>query len=224
MIVAEKKPFEEIYNNTRKHNNILILGCGSCVTVCMAGGEEEVGILSSQIELAAREKGDSLSIIEHTITRQCDSEFFDEETAKKIEQVDAVISMACGVGVQFCVEHFPESIVYPSLNTSFYGATMEQGVWAERCAGCGECVLEEFGGVCPIARCSKSLLNGPCGGSDNGKCEVDPENIDCAWQLIIDRMEKLGRLEELEQVRQPKNWTKNRDGGPRTITREDKRL
>jgi hypothetical protein len=190
----------------------------------MAGGEEEVGVLSSQIELAAREKSDDIAVVEHTIKRQCDAEFFDEETAKKIGQVDAVISMACGVGVQFCVERFPDAVVYPALNTSFYGATLEQGVWAERCAGCGECVLEEFGGICPIARCSKSLLNGPCGGSDSGKCEVDPENLDCAWQLIIDRMDKLGRLEELEQVRRPKNWTTNRDGGPRTITREDKRL
>jgi len=224
MIIAERKPFEEIYNNARKHKHILILGCGSCVTVCMAGGEEEVGVLSSQTELAAREKGDDITIIEHTITRQCDAEFFDEETVKKIEQADAIISMACGVGVQFCVERFPGEIVYPALNTSFYGATMEQGVWAERCAGCGECVLEDFGGVCPIARCSKSLLNGPCGGSENGKCEVDPEVIDCAWQLIYDRMEKLGRLGELEQYQQPKDWTKNRDGGPRTITREDKRL
>ena len=85
-------------------------------------------------------------------------------------------------------------------------------------------MLEDFGGVCPIARCSKSLLNGPCGGSKDGKCEVDPEVIDCAWQLIYDRMEKLGRLEELEQFQPPKNWKKNRDGGPRTITREDKRL
>jgi hypothetical protein len=224
VIVAERKPFEEIYNNVRKHKSILVLGCGSCVTVCMAGGEEEVGILSSQVELGAREKGDDISVIGHTIKRQCDVEFFDDETAKKIEQVDAVVSMACGVGVQFCVERFPDAIVYPALNTSFYGATMEQGVWAERCAGCGECVIEEFGGICPITRCSKSLLNGPCGGSDSGKCEVDPENLDCAWQLIIDRMDKLGRLEELEQVRPPKNWSKNRDGGPRTITREDKRL
>lgn len=224
MIIAERKPFDEIYKNARKHKNILLLGCGTCVTVCMAGGEEEVGVLAEQIELAARENGENISLIEHTITRQCDAEFFDEETARKIKQADVVISMACGVGVQFCAEIFSDEIVYPALNTSFYGATLEQGVWAERCAGCGECVLEEFGGVCPIARCSKSLLNGPCGGSENGKCEVDPDNMDCAWQLIYDRMERLGRLKDLEKFQPPKNWKKNRDGGPRTITREDKRL
>lgn len=224
MITARRKPFDEIYDLARRHPNILLLGCGSCVTVCMAGGEKEVGILASQIKLAAREKGDNISISEHTITRQCDREFFNEETAGKIEKADAVISLACGVGVQFCVECFPDKIVYPGVNTEFYGATLEQGVWAERCAGCGECVLEKFGGVCPIARCSKSLLNGPCGGSAKGRCEVDPENIECAWQLIYDRMEKLGRLQDLEANQPPKDWSRARDGGPRKIIREDVRL
>ncbi len=224
MIVAERKTFDEIYNFACRHKNILILGCGSCVTVCMAGGEKEVGILASQIILASRQKGDTILVVEHTITRQCDPEFFDEETSGKIEQAEAVISMACGVGVQYCVERFPEKIVYPGLNTSFYGATLEQGVWAERCAGCGQCVVESFGGLCPIARCSKSLLNGPCGGSVDGKCEIDPENLDCAWQLIYDRMERLGRLEDLEKIQPIKDWSSARDGGPRKIVREDIRL
>ncbi|MBT4483886.1 MAG: hypothetical protein HOC71_09440, partial [Candidatus Latescibacteria bacterium] len=175
----------------------------------------------SQIKLAAKEKGDTVNVEEHTIMRQCDAEFFDEETSKKIEQADAVISLACGVGVQFSVEQFNDKIIYPGLNTSFYGATIEQGVWSERCAGCGQCVIEIFGGVCPIARCSKSLLNGPCGGSIGGKCEIDPENLDCAWQLIYDRMERLGQLENLEKIQPIKDWSSSRDGGPRKIVRED---
>ena len=224
MIIAERKPFDELYERAIKYDKILLLGCGSCVTVCMAGGEKEVDILASQIALAAKERGGAIEVAEHTITRQCDAEFFDEATSRKIAEADAVLSMACGVGVQFCAERFPDKPIYPCLNTSFYGATLEQGVWSERCAGCGECVLADFGGVCPIARCSKSLLNGPCGGSADGKCEVDPENIECAWQLIYDRMEKLGRLEELEENKPMKDWSPNRDGGPRTITREDVKL
>lgn len=223
MITAEQKPFDEIYNFASQFDKVLILGCGSCVTVCMAGGEKEVGILASQIKLAAREKGDTISLDEHTITRQCDREFFDDETAKKITEADAVISVACGVGVQFCIECFPEIVVCPGLDTKFYGATLEQGVWAERCVGCGECILESTGGICPIARCAKNLLNGPCGGSMDGKCEVDSE-LDCAWQLIRERMEGLGRLEELAAVREPKDWSKDRCGGPRTIVREDMKL
>ena len=224
MIVAVRKPFDEIYELVKRHKKVLVLGCGSCVTVCMAGGEKEAGVLASQIALAAREKGDDIAVESHTITRQCDREFFDEATTRKMKEADAVISIACGVGVQFSIECLPKTIVYAGLNTTFYGATKEQGVWVERCAGCGECVLNSFGGICPIARCSKSLLNGPCGGSAKGKCEVDPENMDCAWQLIYDRMKELGRLDELERNQPVKNWSHNRDGGPRKAVREDMRL
>jgi ferredoxin len=223
MIIAERKPFDQIYESIRKHEKIVILGCGTCVTVCMAGGEKEVGILAGQIALAAKAHGDPIEVVQHTITRQCDREFFDEQTSRKIRQADAVLSLACGVGVQFCAECFPDTIIHPGLDTKFYGATLEEGVWAERCAGCGQCVVDAFGGICPIARCSKSLLNGPCGGSTKGKCEVDTENIDCAWQLIYERMEKLGRLEELERNQPMKDWSRNRDGGPRKVIREDVR-
>lgn len=221
MIVAERKPFDEIYERARRHKKVLLLGCGTCVTVCMAGGEKEVATLALQLQLAAKERGDEFTVLEHTITRQCDAEFFDEATARKVAEADAVISMACGVGVQFCAEQFPDAIVYAGLDTKFYGATVEPGTWSERCAGCGTCIVDEFGGICPIARCSKSLLNGPCGGSANGRCEVDPENIECAWQLIYDRMEKLGRLDELEEPKPMKDWSTHRDGGPRTLKRED---
>ena len=223
MITAEQKPFDEIYDFASKYNKILVLGCGSCVMVCMAGGEKEVGILASQLTLAAKEHDKTITVTEHTITRQCDREFYDEETSKKIAAADAVISIACGVGVQFCIECFPETIVSPGLDTKFYGTTVEQGVWSERCAGCGACILESTGGVCPVARCAKNLLNGPCGGSMDGKCEVDSE-LDCAWQLIRDRMTMLGRIEELSEIREPKDWSKDRGGGPRTIVREDMKL
>ena len=224
MIIAQRKPFDEIYEKARRHQKVLILGCGTCVTVCMAGGEKEVEILASQIQLAARERGDSIQVDTHTIVRQCDREFFDEAAARKIQAADAVISTACGVGVQYCGEIFGDKTIYPGLNTQFYGVNLEQGVWAERCAGCGECVIDRFGGVCPIARCSKSLLNGPCGGSVDGKCEIDPQNVDCAWQLIYDRMKAQGRLDELERNEPMKDWSTSRDGGPRKIIREDVKL
>lgn len=220
MITAERKPFDEIYKVVRKHKRVLVLGCGSCVTVCMAGGEKDVEILASQIRLAAKEKGDSIDVDEHTITRQCDREFFDQETKKKIEGADLTISIACGVGVQFCIECFRDAVVSPGLNTRFYGATVEQGVWEERCGGCGRCILESTGGVCPVVRCAKNLLNGPCGGSQDGRCEVDAET-DCAWQLIHDRMALLGRSDELESIMAPKDWSRERGGGPGRIVRED---
>ena len=125
--------------------------------------------------------------------------------------------------MQTLTEQFPEKITLPGLNTTFLGQPVEQGVWHERCQACGNCVLALTGGICPIARCSKSLLNGPCGGSQKGKCEVDP-NIDCAWQLIYDRLKALGRLELMMQINPIKDWSTSRDGGPRHIVREDLRL
>ncbi len=223
MITAVQKPFDEIYETIRGYEKLLILGCGTCVTVCMAGGEKEVGVLASTVRLVNRKNNVDMEISEETIERQCDREFFDA-VREKVAGVDAVLSTACGVGVQFCSEVFEGVRVLPALNTKFYGAALEAGLWSERCAGCGECVLEKFGGVCPIARCSKSLLNGPCGGSQDGKCEVDPESIDCAWQLIYDRMKALGLLDRLEENEPIKDWSSGRDGGPGRIVKEDVQL
>jgi len=223
MITATRKPFAEIAAMLEPFDRVLVLGCGTCVTVCMAGGEKEVGILGSTLRLADREKGRVRDVLEATIERQCDREFFDA-VREVIESVDAVLSMACGVGAQFAGEVFPDAVVLPGLDTKFYGTTLEQGVWAERCSGCGTCVIADFGGICPVTRCSKSLLNGPCGGSSNGKCEVDPENIDCGWQLIIDRMTRLGIADRLAAVQPLKDWSTGRHGGPGKIVREDARL
>jgi ferredoxin len=220
MITAVRKPFAEIQEMVRGSRNLLILGCGSCVTVCMAGGEKEVEILASTLRLANRGQGVDIKIGEAVVERQCDREFF-EAVKEAVEQADAVLSLACGAGVQFCAEVFPGKRVLPGLNTRFYGVTEAQGVWAERCAGCGNCMLERFGGICPLARCAKNLLNGPCGGSKNGKCEVDPENFDCAWQLIYDRMKEAGRLARLEELEPVRDWSSGRDGGPGKIIKED---
>ena len=118
-----------------------------------------------------------------TVQRQCEWEYLDE-IAQQVGEVDVVLSLGCGIGVQAMAEHFPNAWIVPGLNTSFLGLPTEQGVWAERCAACGDCILGLTGGICPIARCSKSLLNGPCGGSENGHCEINAE-VPCAWQLIV---------------------------------------
>src|SRR4030042_495807 len=220
MITAVQKPCAEIQAMVEGYSNLLVLGCGTCVTVCMAGGEKEAGILASTLRLANRQKGLKMRIVEDTIERQCDREFFDT-VRDKVDAADAVLSLACGVGVQFCSEVFAGKRVLPGLNTRFYGTTEQQGVWSERCAGCGTCVLDRFGGVCPIARCSKSLLNGPCGGSQKGMCEVDQKNIECGWQLIYDRMKLLGLLHLLEENQPIKDWRTGRDGGPGKIGRAD---
>ncbi len=220
MIVAERKPLPEIVNNVRELERLLVVGCDTCVAVCLAGGQREVAVLSAALRLALRGREAPFHIVERSIERQCEEEF-NEPLATEIAAADAVLSMACGVGVQTLAEQFPNAVILPALNTKFMGRPEEIGVWSERCYGCGDCVLDRFGGVCPIARCSKSLLNGPCGGSANGKCEVDPKNIDCAWQLIYDRMVRLGQVDRLAAVEPAKDWRPSRHGGPRKIVRED---
>ncbi len=219
MITAEQKPLEEIQQMLTGVDNLLILGCGTCVTVCLAGGEKEVATLADLLRL----KGSIDQITEATIERQCDQEFF-EDVTRKIEDADAVLSLACGAGVQLLARIFPDKCVYPGVNTRFIGLVEEQGKWLESCLACGDCKLGKFGGVCPIARCSKSLLNGPCGGSADGKCEVDPETIDCAWQLIYDRLEKLGQLENLTEIEEPNDYSTAHDGRPRRLDRADMQL
>lgn len=220
MIVAERKPIAEIAANLRQVKRLLVVGCNTCVAVCLAGGAKEVAVLSSVLRLSLRNAQPELVIDERCVERQCEAEM-NQELADMLPVYDAVLSMACGVGVQTLAEQFPQVIVLPALNTQFMGRPEELGTWSERCAGCGNCVLDRFGGICPVTRCSKNLLNGPCGGSANGRCEVDPENLPCAWQLIYDRLERLGQLDRLLEVEPAKDWSTSRHGGPRRVTRKD---
>ena len=219
MIVAEQKPVKEILEMVKECSQILVLGCKGCVTVCNVGGAKEVGILAASLKIAARKAGRTVNVIERTLERQCDPEYVDE-VKDIIGDVEATISIACGVGPQFLSERYPDARVYPGVNTKFMGGAIEHGVWAERCAGCGQCVIHHYGGLCPIARCSKSIQNGPCGGSDFGKCEIS-KDVDCIWDKIVRKMTQQGRLEELVEYKPPKSWTTARDGGPRRMIREE---
>lgn len=222
MIVAEQKSLEELKGLVGEASNVLVVGCGTCVTVCFAGGDKEAGILATSLRMSSKLEGAPKEVEHTTVQRQCEWEYIDPLKAQ-IEEVDLVLSLGCGIGVQALAERFPEAVVVPGLNTSFMGLPTEQGVWEERCAACGDCILGLTGGICPIARCAKQLLNGPCGGSQDGVCEIDPDTP-CAWQLIYDKLAGQGRLEVLYEIQPPKNWSQSRDGGPRRITREDLRL
>lgn len=222
MIVVNRKPLEEILEMIRPFKKVLLLGCNECVTVCAAGGQREVGVLASELRLSRMKDGNEIEIREHTLERQCDYEYIDQ-VRPFVGDYEAVLSMACGAGIQYVAENYRSKLVLPAVNTTFLGVTLEQGVWSERCQGCGNCILDKTGGICPIARCAKSLLNGPCGGSSKGKCEIDKE-VDCGWQLIIDRLQELGQMDRYEEIIPVKDWTTARDGGPRKRMREDLRL
>ncbi len=219
MIVAQPKPIKEILEMVKDKKKLLVVGCKGCVTVCNVGGAKEVGILAASLRIARKRSGQEIQVDEHTLERQCDPEYVDE-LKDIIGDYDAVISIACGVGPQFLSERYPSTRIFPGVNTQFMGGAVEHGVWSERCAGCGTCVVHYFGGLCPIARCSKSLLNGPCGGSSHGKCEIS-KDVECIWDTIVRKMTEQGRLNELIEFRPPKSWTTARDGGPRKMIREE---
>ncbi len=205
MIIAERKPLEQIETMLEGRERILVVGCGACAAVCLAGGEKQVELLAAQLRMKGKLDGRMRRVDETTVTRQCDREYL-VGLAKHVADCDAVLSMGCGAGVQLLAECYPGTIVLPALNTLFIGVTEEQGVWTERCSACAECVLDLTGGICPMTVCAKNLLNGPCGGTDAGKCEVNGEN-DCAWTLIWRRLEALGRLDQLRAIQPPKDYS-----------------
>ena len=219
MIVAKKKPIEEIIETANPYEKILVVGCNECVTVCEAGGKKEVAVLASSLRMYFMNQGKDIQIDEITLERQCDHEYL-EEIRNRIDQYDAVVSLACGVGVQFMAEKYMRTPVLPGVDTCFMGVTEERGVWTERCQGCGQCILAKTGGICPVSRCAKRLFNGPCGGSTKGHCEINKDLV-CGWQLIIDRLAELDRLEDYEKITPIKDWSTERAGGPRKVVRED---
>jgi len=222
MIMARPKPIEEIIDEIKDFNKVLIAGCDGCVTVCEAGGSKEVQVLASALRLYFSKESKRLEIDETSLTRQCDKDYL-HELLDTIDDYDAVVSLACGAGVQFMAEMYRKKPIFPGVDTCFIGVTEERGVWAERCQACGQCILASTGGICPISRCSKRMLNGPCGGSEKGKCEVSPDT-DCGWHLIYERLKELGQLDFFAEPTDPKDWVSSRDGGPRKIVREDVRL
>jgi ferredoxin len=221
MIVAEQKPLQAIKAMLEGHRKVLAVGCGTCVTVCFAGGAKETGILASALRMSRELDGEPLAVDEATVQRQCEEEFI-APLADRLDEYDAVLALGCGVGVQSLAERFPTKRVLPALDTAFMGAPAAPGIWEERCQGCGNCLLDITGGICPISRCAKQLLNGPCGGSQNGSCEIDP-GTPCAWQQIWERVAALGLVDRLMEIQPPKDWSTGRDGGPRRIVREDLR-
>jgi hypothetical protein len=220
VIFAEWKPVDELVEKLKAHKKVLLVGCATCVAECAAGGEKEVETLAPLLSMALKKQGHSVEIITATLEKQCEWEFVEELIEKEFD-VDAVMSLACGIGIQALAERFDPIAVYPGVNTSALTIREEAGQWAGRCAACGDCVLGETFGLCPIARCAKSLLNGPCGGTrGNGKCEVS-EDTDCVWNLIVERADERGQLDSLAEVKKSKNWSNSGHGGPKRVVRED---
>lgn len=218
MIVGTQKPIDEIWQMVKDFKKVMVLGCNTCVAVCHAGGGKESEAIASMLKIKASQESINMEVAHSSVMRQCEPEYF-QPIMDELRRYEVVLSTACGVGVNFLAERIGNVHVYPGINTSFYGAVPKPGVFEELCAGCGNCILHLTGGICPIARCSKTLMNGPCGGTNKGKCEVS-DDIDCAWYLIVERMKQLGCIEKLYEVLPPRDWSTSRDGGPRRVSLE----
>jgi len=205
VIIVEPKPFSEIVRMVSPYRSVLLVGCGSCAAICFAGGQAEAESLGLALRLERRVTGDILRTETVTATRQCDPAFV-APLAPSVARAEAVLSLGCGVGVQQLAQEFPDAEVLPAMNTRFAGGIAADGSWEDRCAMCGDCLLDLTAGICPLARCAKGLLNGPCGGTrEDGSCETDAGRP-CAWLMIYDRLTRRGRPDLMAVLREPKDW------------------
>lgn len=206
MIITELKPIQNIIDSLKSYSKIFIIGCGECATTCKTGGEPEVLKIKGDLEVAGKTVTGSCIPSAPCVAIKLRSEL--RKNSEALEKSDAVLVLACGLGVQSFKDNDKLGLAaFPACNTIF-GAVMDaKGNFYEKCSMCGECVLDLTAGICPITLCAKGLLNGPCGGMNKGKCEVDNER-DCAWVLIYKELEKNKKIESLKEVLSPKDYKK----------------
>ncbi|MFR9068839.1 MAG: methylenetetrahydrofolate reductase C-terminal domain-containing protein [Paraclostridium sp.] len=204
MIISENKPFEEILGYIKNANKIVLVGCNQCAATCKSGGEEEVLKMKERLESEGKE------ILGYQMLDPACNLLKSKKDLKslksEIKEADAILSLACGDGTQTIVKNLKDKPVYPANNTLFIGEVKRVGEFEEACKACGECELGWTGGICPVTMCAKGLLNGACGGARDGKCEVDPEN-DCAWVLIYNRLKSINQLDNLLDIKEPKDYS-----------------
>jgi len=203
MLTTKQKPLEQILEYLDGENSVFLVGCQGCAEGCHTGGEQEILDMKQRLEEAGKTIA-GISLIDF----MCNDNLVRmtlQAHEDRIIDADSLLALCCGIGVQ-ATSAVVDKLVHPGCNTVSMGG--RHGEWreGERCMECGDCVLEFTGGICPVARCAKMLLNGPCGGSVDGKCEISPD-ISCAWQQIIERLSKLGRLDKLERIVAPKDWS-----------------
>lgn len=203
MIIQKQKPFEDLLKELGGGEKVFLAGCADCATACKVGGEEELAALEKKLTEAGKR------VVGKTVfdTACLASAVRDglEAHAAEVAGADSILVMCCGTGVQTIGDRAEQKPVHPGAEALFVGEAVRLGKYVEKCTQCGECMLEVTDGICPRTRCSKGLLNGPCGGySKDGKCEVDPAK-DCAWVLIYKRLESRGHLGQMREIRSPRD-------------------
>lgn len=204
MIISQQKPFTDILSALGESHSVFIVGCAKCATVCKSGGEEEVWQMQEALTAAGKAITGSIIIDEacHMLRASRDL----RSRQQMVDDADTLLVMACGAGIQSVSAAIPKKTV-AALDSLFLGNIRRFGQFEQKCSLCGECILTESAGICPVTACAKGLLNGPCGGMSNGRCETDPET-DCAWAEIFARMQSSGSTGSLTSTAAPKNYTK----------------
>jgi hypothetical protein len=202
LIISKQKPFEELLESLSGETNVYIVGCGECATVTQTGGEPEVADMKARLEEAG--KTVVATDVAHSACHELDMKRIFRQNKDAALAADAFIVLSCGAGVQSVREGTPKHVV-PGTNSLFVGNIQRAGNYQEKCSLCGECVLDEYGAICPVTRCAKGILNGPCGGTNNGKCEVDSDK-DCAWVLIYNQLKTEDKLDRFMTIHGPKRW------------------
>ncbi len=204
MIVSTQKPWDEILGYLEAENNIFILGCNGCAEASGSGGPAQVAEVQQKLEETGKKITGAM-----TIDFLCQKALVKSRLRPRTEQVeaaDSILVMTCGLGVQ-AVAASVNKVCHPACDTVNMGGSRGEWKGDERCLECGECLLEYTGGICPLTACTKSLINGACGGASQGKCELDPEK-DCGWELIYERLKQKNQLHKLKIFIPPKSWNK----------------
>jgi ferredoxin len=221
MIISEKKDRKELLEKLRDYESFFLIGCSECASLCGTGNEEALDELSELIN--AEGKKVTGKLVPKTGCQTLGTKIELKKDKDACDAADAIIVMSCGAGTQAAVEIFPDKPVYPSNDSSFLGNMTRFQMFDERCSLCGECIIDMTGGICPVTNCPKGLLNGPCGGTSDGNCEVSPD-IKCAWVRIYERLNKIGRLDDMKKPMEAKDWSKGQK--PHTLSvrkKEDKK-
>lgn len=207
MIISEQKPLPEILKSLEGEQNIFLVGCKGCAEACHTGGEAQVREMKQKLEEQGK-KVVGYSVVDFL----CDKalvKFRLMAHEGEVNRSDSLLIMTCGLGTQ-ATAAVVDKVTHPACNTINVGGARGEWRGDERCLECGECLLDYTGGICPLTACTKSLINGPCGGAKNGKCEFEPETRDCGWHLIYERLKKLDHLDKMRTIVGVKDWSKMR--------------
>lgn len=219
MIITRKRDHKQLLENVKDYNSFFLIGCSECATLCGTGGEPE--LLEMKELLESEGKKVTGTFVAKTGCQVLGTKVELKKNSKdEVDDADCILVMSCGAGTQSAVELYKDKPVYPTNDSLFLGNMTRMQMFDERCSLCGECILDKTGGICPVTACPKGLLNGPCGGTNEGKCEVSSD-IDCAWTRIYNRLKAIKRLDDMKQMTGPKNWSAHKR--PMTLNVREKK-